>query len=64
MTLALNFDALFRLNRLMQTLRQAATGHGATRVFINEYNLALLHDVLHIALEQYMGSQARVDMME
>ena len=59
----LDGHAFLRLDGLMQTVGPAATGHGAAGEFVDNDHLSVLHDVIHIALVDGMGTQGRVQMM-
>jgi len=48
----LNLDLLLRLQRLVEALRVAAPLHDASGVLVDDLYLALLHDVLGVALVQ------------
>ncbi len=58
-----NLDALFGLDRLMQTVGPAAALHGAAGEFIDDDHFPLPHDVLDIALVQGMRAQRRIQVM-
>jgi hypothetical protein len=38
--------------------------HRAPGVLVDQHHLSVLHDVLHIALEQVMGAQRRMHMVQ
>ena len=57
LALALDGDTLFCLNRLVQAFRQAASGHGAAGVLIDQHDLPVLQNVLHVPVEHDMGAQ-------
>ncbi|KGE03265.1 hypothetical protein HRUBRA_02213 [Pseudohaliea rubra DSM 19751] len=64
LALGLDRHALFRLDGLVQALGQAPAGHGAPGVLVDEHHLAALHDVLHVAVVEHVGAQARVDVVQ
>ena len=55
--LAFDRNIFFGLDRLMQSVRPAATGHDAARVFIDDHDLALLDDVFDVAFVERIGAQ-------
>src|SRR5680860_29829 len=48
----------------MQTFTPTPARHGATGVLVNNDNLLTLHDVIHVFLEQVMGTQSGVHVMQ
>jgi len=60
----LDGGALLRLDGLVQTFRQTPARHGATGVLIDQDHLTILDDVFHIPVEQVMGAQGTVDMVD
>ena len=50
--LALDADAFLGLDRLMQPFRPAPARHRAAGVLVDDQHLAVLHDVVHVALVQ------------
>ena len=63
LVLRLDLDALFRLDGLVQALGPAATGHQAAGELVDDDHLAVLHDVLLVAMEQGVGAQRRVQVV-
>ena len=55
--LALDLDALLRLDRLMETVGVAAPLHEATRELIDDDDLIALHDVVAVAVHECLGTQ-------
>ncbi len=51
------------LDRLVQALRPAPAGHGAAGELVDDDDLAVAHDVVHVALEQRMRAQRRHHVM-
>ena len=49
---------------LMQTFGPATASHGATCVFIDDNDLVILDDVIHVALKQGMRPQRRIDVVQ
>jgi hypothetical protein len=64
LALVLNRHALLRLDGLVQALGQAAAGHGAAGVLVDQHHLAILHDVLDVALEQRLRTQPGVHVVQ
>ncbi len=64
LALRLDVHALLGLDRLVQALREPPPLHGAPGVLVDQHHLAILDDVLHVTLEQVLGAQRRVDMMQ
>jgi hypothetical protein len=52
LVLGLDLDAFLGLDRLMQAVGPAATGHQATGEFVDNDHFAVLHHILLILLEQ------------
>ena len=63
LVLALDRHALFRFDRLVQAIGPAATGHQTSSEFVDDHHLAVLHDVLLIAVEQRVRAERRVQVM-
>ena len=63
LVLALDVDTFLGLDRLVQAVGPAAPGHEAPREFIDDHDLAVLHDVMLVAVEQRMRAQRRVEMV-
>ena len=53
--LTLDFDAFLGLDGLMQPIAPATARHQTARIFIDDDDLVLLHDVLNVALVQAVG---------
>ena len=51
----LNGHAFLRLDRLMESVGPTAAGHFAAGVFIDDDDLVVLHDILHILFENAVG---------
>ncbi len=49
--LALHFDVFFCFDRLMQTVGVATARHEPSRELIHDYDLAVLHNIVAVALE-------------
>ena len=64
LVLVLNLGPFFRFNRLMQTIGPATTRHGTTGMLIDDDDLVLLDDVIHVALKQGVSTQTRIDVMQ
>ena len=63
MVLGLDLHTFLGLNRLMQTIGPAATGHQATGELVDNDYFAVLHDILLILLEQRQGAQRCIEVM-
>ncbi len=61
---SLDIDVLFRLNGLMQALRQTSTGHGAPRVLIDQNDLTVLYDVFDVSMKQVVRAQRCSNVMQ
>ena len=61
---SLNIDVLFRLNGLMQALRQTSTGHSAARVLIDQNDLTILHNVFDVSMKQVVRAQRCSNVMQ
>ena len=59
----LNGTILFRFDRLVQTIRQAATMHHPARKFVDQHNVAIANDIVFVPLEHFMGPQTLVHMV-
>ncbi len=53
--------AFLRFNRLVQAIRPVAARHQAAGELVDDHDLPLLHDVVHIAFVEVMRLQAVVD---
>ena len=60
---ALDRHAFLRLDRLVQAVGPASARHQAPGEFIDDDHLAVLHDVMLVAVEQRMRAQRRVQMV-
>ena len=58
LVLLLDLHALLRLDRLVQTLAPAATLEDAAGELVDDLHLAVLHDVVDVALEQLLRRAA------
>ena len=58
--LALHADAFLGLDRLVQSLRPATARHRAAGELVDDQHLAVLHDVVHVALVQRVRAQQLV----
>ena len=63
LVLGLDLDALLRLQRLVQALREAPALHHAAGEFVDDDDAAVLDDVVGVALEQRMRPQRLVDVV-
>ena len=54
---------LLGLERLMQALRIAPARHHAAGKLVDDDDLAVAHDVVLVALEQLVGAQRLIDVM-
>jgi hypothetical protein len=61
LVLVLDRHPLLRLDRLVQATRPAAPGQRAPGELVDDHHLAVLDDVLDVALEQRVGADRRVD---
>ena len=52
------------LNRLVESVGPAPTGHQAAGEFVNNNDLAVLDHIIDIALEQGVGPQGLVDVVQ
>ncbi len=55
--------ALFGFHRLVQAIRPAPAGHGASGELINNDDLAVSDDVFHVALVERVRAQRRIQVM-
>ncbi len=59
----LDFHALFRLDRLVQTIRQAPPRHHAAGELVDQHHRAIADDIILVPLEQFVRPQTLVDVM-
>ena len=64
LALGLNVHPLLRFDSLVQALGETATRHGTAGVLVDQDHLAVLHDVLDIAVEQLVRTQAGVNVSQ
>ena len=58
-----HLDALFRLDRLMQAVRVAASDHETTRELVYDHDLAVVDDILLVEMEQVMRLECLLNVM-
>ena len=63
LVLLLDRDALLRLDSLVQPIRPAATRHGPTRELVDDNDITVLDDVLHVLLKHRVRTQRRVQVV-
>ncbi len=63
LVLALDLDAFLGLDGLVQTVRPAAARHQATGELVDDRDLAVLHDVVLVAVVQVVRAQRRVHVV-
>ena len=63
LVLWLNVDVLFRLNRLVKAFRQTPPFHHTTGKFVNQHDLIIFDDIVFVAMEEFMGFQRLVRMV-
>jgi hypothetical protein len=63
LVLLLDLDALLRLDRLVQSLGPAPARHQASRELVDDDDLAALHHVLLVAVEERVRAQRRVQVV-
>ena len=59
LALALHLDALLRFDGLVQAVGEAASRHDAAREFVDDDDLAVLDDVVAVALHECLCAQRR-----
>src|SRR6202008_854562 len=64
LVLLLDPDALLRLDRLVEALRPAAPLHDPTGELVDDLDLALLDDVVDVALVERLGLERLVQMVD
>ena len=63
LVLLLDLHALLGLDRLVQTLAPAAALEDAAGELVDDLHLAVLHEVVDVALEQLLGAQRLLDLV-
>jgi len=63
LTLGLNVHVLLGFDGLMKTLGQTASRHGPTGVLVNQNHLAVLYDVLDVAVKQIVSAKRGINVM-
>ena len=64
LVLALDLDSFLGFQRLVQTIRVAASGHQATGKLIHNHHLSVLDHVVDIAAKKSMGFQSLLNVMD
>ena len=64
LVLALDLHLLLGLDRLVQAVAPAAAGHQAAGELVDDDDLAVLDHVVHVELEERVGAQRLVDVVE
>ena len=64
LVLLLDAKSLFGFNRLMEAVAPAAARHQAPCKFVDDHHFAILHHVLHVALEKRVRLERLVDVVE
>jgi hypothetical protein len=64
LVLALDLDLLLGLDGLVQAVRPAAAGHQPARELVDDRDLAVLHHVVDVAVEERVRAQPLVHVME
>ena len=64
LVLALDLHLLLGLHRLVQAVRPAPARHEAARELVDDDDLAVVHHVVHVALEQRVRAQPLVHVVE
>ena len=64
LVLGLDIDALLRLDRLVQALRPATPVHHAAGELVDDDDLAVLHDIVGVALEHHVRAQRLIQMVD
>jgi hypothetical protein len=62
--LLLDIDSLFGFDGLVQAVREAATVHHATSVFVHDDDLAVFDHVIAVALKERGGFQGLLDVVD
>ena len=63
LALGLNIHVLLGFDGLMKTLGQTAPRHGPTGVLVNQNYLAVLYDVLDVAVKQIVSTKRGINMV-
>ena len=63
LVLVLDLDAFLRFDRLVQAVGPAPARHQAAGELVDDDDLAVLHDVVLVAVEQRVRAQRRVQVM-
>ena len=64
LVLALDLDLFLGLHRLVQPVAPAAAGHEAPGELVDDHHLAILDHVVDVALEEAVGAQRLVDVVQ
>ena len=64
LVLTLDLDLLLRFDGLVQPVAPAPARHQAARELVDDHDLAVLDDVVHVALEQRVRPQRLLDVVE
>ena len=64
LVLVLDLDALLRLDRLVEALRPAAPLHDPAGELVDDLDLAVLDDVVDVALEQRLGLERLLEVVD
>ena len=64
LVLALDLDLLLGLHGLMEAVGPPATRHEAPGELVHDHDLAVVHHVVDVPLEEGVGAQALVDVVE
>ncbi len=63
LVLGLDVHAFLGFDGLVQAFAPAAAGHQAARELVHDHDLAVLHDVVLVAVVEMVGAQRRVQVM-
>jgi hypothetical protein len=63
LVLALDRHAFLRLHRLVQAVRPPPSGHQPAGELVDDHDLAVLHDVMLVAMEERVRAERRVEVM-
>jgi len=64
LVLGFDLDPFLGLDRLVQTVAPAPPGHQPPGEFVDDHDLAVLDHVIDVALEERMGLERLVDVMD